>query len=77
MPELPRAAKAAILHAMSKVINLRTIRKQAARNKARAEADQNAALHGRSKAQIAGEQAQAAQAKRHLDAHRRDDDAEK
>ncbi|MCC5992819.1 MAG: DUF4169 family protein [Rhodobacteraceae bacterium] len=58
---------------MSKLISLRTHRKQAKRAKARAAADQNAALHGRSKAQTAAEQAQAARASRYLDGHRRDD----
>jgi len=57
---------------MSKIINLRQKRKQANRDAKRLSADQNAALHGRSKAEKALQQAQASQAARVLDGHKRD-----
>lgn len=52
-------------------INLRRVRKLRARAEKRAQADQNAAIHGRSKAQIASEKARIDSARAHLDAHRR------
>lgn len=58
---------------MSKVINLRTRRKQAARDSARDKAAENAARHGQTKAERALIEARAAKAARDLDAHRRDD----
>jgi phage protein D len=57
---------------MAKVVNLRTVRKQAARAAARAEAEANAAKHGRTKAERALQKAEAEKAARDLDAHRRD-----
>ncbi len=57
---------------MSKIINLRLKRKQAKRTIKRQRADQNAALHGRSKAEKTLQQTQAVQAARALDGHRRD-----
>jgi len=52
------------------VTNLRTIRKQAERAKKSAQAAENAALHGRSKAQRVLEATQSARARSMLDAHR-------
>ena len=55
------------------VVNLRAARKNAARDAARKQGDTNAAKFGRSKAQKQIEQADAERARRHLDAHHRDD----
>jgi hypothetical protein len=62
---------------MSQPVNLRQARKLRDRAKKRAQADANAALHGRSKSQRAKESAQATRLRDHLDAHRREhaDDA--
>lgn len=57
---------------MSKVVNLRLVRKQAARAAKRTEAAENAVRHGRSKAERALQQTQAAKARAHLDAHARE-----
>jgi len=57
---------------MSKIINLRQKRKQDERNAKRQSADQNAALHGRTKAEKALQQAQALRAARMLSGHKRD-----
>jgi hypothetical protein len=57
---------------MTQVINLRQARKDKARSAARAQADANAAKHGRSKAARQLEQAQADKARAHLDAHKRE-----
>ena len=54
------------------VVNLRAARKARARDARRAEADANAARHGRTKAQRADEEAAAERAQRHLDGHERD-----
>lgn len=59
----------ATLAAMSKIINLRTHRKQSARAEKRREADAQAARHGRSKTARASEAAQAVKARAHLDGH--------
>lgn len=59
----------ATLDGMSKIINLRTHRKQSARADKRREADAQAARHGRSKATRASEAAQADKARAHLDGH--------
>jgi hypothetical protein len=56
---------------MSKIINLRTARKQASRAQARKLADANAAKHGRNKAERTIQEAQAAKLRAHLDAHQR------
>lgn len=55
-----------------KVVNLRAVRKAKARDASRQQADENAARHGRTKAQRAEEKAAAARALRHLDDHKRD-----
>lgn len=59
--------------AMSKVTNLNQVRKQKARAEKRAKADENAVKFGRTKAQKAVEDADAARARRELDGHRKDD----
>ncbi|MDP3263880.1 MAG: DUF4169 family protein [Tabrizicola sp.] len=59
---------------MAEVVNLRTVKKQAARKAARSEADANAAKFGRTRAEREAEAARAAKAARDLDAHRRDFD---
>ena len=53
-----------------KVINLRAARKSAARDAARRQGDENAVKFGRTRAQKAAEDADAARAGAHLDAHR-------
>ncbi|MFM7443476.1 MAG: DUF4169 family protein [Tabrizicola sp.] len=57
---------------MGEVVNLRTVKKQAARKAARLAADANAAKHGRSKAERALEEARAEKAARDLDGHKRE-----
>ncbi|MFZ1470362.1 MAG: DUF4169 family protein [Paracoccaceae bacterium] len=59
---------------MAEVINLRQMKKQAARKAARITADANALKFGRSKAERALEETQTAKAARDLDAHRREPD---
>ncbi|MFN3641446.1 MAG: DUF4169 family protein [Gemmobacter sp.] len=61
---------------MSEIVNLRAVRKTRARAEARRQADANAALHGRTRAQRAAEEAERITAARRLDGHRRtgDDD---
>tara|TARA_R110002072_G_scaffold295447_1_gene466434 strand:- start:2040 stop:2261 length:222 start_codon:yes stop_codon:yes gene_type:complete len=58
--------------AMTKIINLRTRRKQAARGAARGEGDRRAAQSGLSKADKALSAARVARARRELDGKRRD-----
>jgi len=58
---------------MAEIVNLNRFRKQAARAGAKAAADVNAAKFGRTKAQKALEEAQAAKARAALEAHKRDD----
>ena len=60
--------------AMAEIVNLNRFRKAAARAGARAEADANAAKFGRTKAQKAREEAEAAKARATLEAHRRETD---
>lgn len=57
---------------MAQVTNLTRFRKQKARAEKRARGDANAALHGRSKAQVATLKAEADMARQRLDAHRRE-----
>ena len=57
---------------MAEVVNLRTVKKLAARTAARAGADANAAKFGRTKADREAERKQAEKAARDLDAHRRE-----
>lgn len=58
--------------AMSKITNLRTVKKQMAREDKRRKADANAARHGRSKAERGRVADTVAKLNTHLDAHRRD-----
>ncbi len=58
---------------MTSVINLRQARKDRDRAEKRANADANAAKHGRTKAQKAVEKADADRAAKHLDGVKRDD----
>ncbi|MBE9635730.1 DUF4169 family protein [Salipiger mangrovisoli] len=55
---------------MSNVINLNRFRKDRARAEKRAQADENAARHGRSKAEKQREATEAAKTARDLDGHR-------
>lgn len=57
---------------MSKIVNLRQKRKQNSRTEKRRLADENAAKHGRSKAEKALQQARDSQAARVLDGVKRD-----
>ncbi|MGL4311079.1 MAG: DUF4169 family protein [Paracoccaceae bacterium] len=59
---------------MAKVINLRTIRKQRARDDARAEGTAKAMRHGQSKAERTLLEQERAMSARKLDGHRRDPD---
>jgi hypothetical protein len=56
------------------VVNLRQARKARERAAKRSKADENAAKFGRSKAQKAREEEEAARARAVLDAHRREDE---
>jgi hypothetical protein len=56
----------------ARVVNLNKARKARAKTQARAEADQNAARFGRTRAQREAEAQAAEKAARTLDAHRRD-----
>ena len=58
---------------MAEIVNLRMIKKQAARKAARAKADENAAKFGQTKAERTLAKARAQKAARELDAHKRDD----
>ncbi len=58
---------------MAQIINLRTVKKQAARAAARTKGDENAAKHGQTKAERDLQKARAEQAARSLDAHLRQD----
>ncbi|NTT86398.1 DUF4169 family protein [Tabrizicola fusiformis] len=59
---------------MAEVINLRSVKKQAARKAARAKGDENAVKFGRSKAERELQQAQVAKAARDLDGKKRETD---
>ena len=58
---------------MAEIVNLRTVKKQAARAAARAKANENAARFGQTKAERDLEQAKAEKATRDLDAHKLDE----
>lgn len=58
---------------MAEIVNLRAVRKTRERVKRRAEADENAARFGRTKALKALEKARAEKARDALDAHRREE----
>jgi hypothetical protein len=55
---------------MAEVVNLRTVKKQAARKAARSQADANAAKHGRTKAERDLEKTRAEKAAKALDGHK-------
>ena len=57
---------------MAEIVNLRTVKKQAARKAARSDADANAAKHGRTKAERELEKARVEKAARTLDGHKRE-----
>lgn len=59
---------------MAEIVNLRTVKKQAARKAVRSAADANAAKFGRTKAERGLEGAKAEKATRDLAAHRRETD---
>lgn len=58
---------------MSKIVNLRQVRKRKARDDARKAGDANAAAHGRSKAERAETDARRELEERRLDGAKRDD----
>ena len=57
---------------MAEIVNLRTVKKHAARKAARETGTANAAKHGRTKAARDLEQARAEKAARELEAHKRE-----
>ena len=57
---------------MAEIINLRQVKKQAARKAARASADANAAKHGRTKAERVLEKTRTDKAAKDLDGHKRE-----
>ena len=57
---------------MAEIVNLRQVKKQAARKAARIVADANAAKHGRTKAERDLEKARAEKTARALDGHKRE-----
>lgn len=57
---------------MTEIVNLRTIRKQKAREAARREADAQAAKHGLTKGERRRQEDERARAEAHLDRHRRE-----
>lgn len=57
---------------MAEIVNLRLARKRADRAAKQAQGDENAARHGRSKAERQLEDARAEKAARDLEAHKRD-----
>ena len=59
---------------MSNVINLNKFRKQKTRAEKRAQGDENAARHGRSKADKALDAARAEKSRQDHEAHKRDDE---
>lgn len=62
---------------MADVTNLNRFRKARARDRKRAEADENAIRFGRTKSEKALDKARADKAARNLDAHRRDGEDER
>ncbi|NEX45565.1 DUF4169 family protein [Pseudotabrizicola algicola] len=57
---------------MAEIVNLRTVKKQAARKAARAKADENAAKFGLTRAERDRQKAEAEKAARDLAAHKRE-----
>lgn len=64
--------KTALHLRMSKIVNLKTTRKQMARKQKRHLAEANALLHGRTKAERLQASQEAEKLRAHLDAHRRE-----
>lgn len=62
---------------MAEIVNLRAKRKEAARQAARKQADENAAKHGLTKAEKALQKARAEQARAKLDGHEREEGRER
>ncbi|MEO5322413.1 DUF4169 family protein [Mesorhizobium sp. CC13] len=62
---------------MADIVNLRQFRKQKARSEREATAEQNRALHGRTKAERQRDLLEADRAGKFIDGHRRDPSAEK
>jgi len=62
---------------MADVVNLRQFRKHKARTERETVADQNRALHGRTKAEKVRDRLTADRAEKFVDGHRRDSDPEK
>lgn len=58
---------------MSKIVNLRTIRKQRSRDAARRKGTESATASGETRAEREARRAEAARSVRHLDNHRRGD----
>lgn len=58
---------------MAEPINLNRFRKQQARVKKRAQAEENAVKFGRTKAEKQREKTEAERASRHIDGHKRDE----
>ncbi len=61
---------------MAEIVNLRSVKKQAARKAARAAGDENAAKFGRTKAERELDRARAEKSARDLDGHRRTPEAD-
>ena len=57
---------------MAEIVNLRSVKKQAARKAARSAADANAMKHGQTKAERELEKARAERAAKTLDGHKRE-----
>ncbi len=70
---LPGCSGRRMLDAMSKLINLRTIRKQRARDAARQVAHENSAKHGRRKAERRLTATERAKSEAQLDGHKREE----
>lgn len=58
---------------MVEIVNLRTARKHKARADKATQAEQNRALHGRSKAEKLKQAVEKVRAEKHIDAHKRED----
>lgn len=61
--------------AMAEIINLRNFRKQKERAGKAAEAEQNRALFGRTKAEKLRQQTEKVLAEKHIDGHKKDDES--
>lgn len=61
---------------MSKIVNLRQVRKSRARDEKRAKAQEAAARHGRSKSERSSQTARTEKSDAHLDGHRLEEEDE-